>query len=187
MDFPAPIRIDLTTGSMGGDARIERESKTLGQMGSVFLDEQALGQIDAAKVVYAVEYWKPVAEGTEGGLYWGNSTVFPGRVGEEYFATRGHFHARRDRAEYYATVSGIGMLVLMDEQRRAYVQEMSPGTTHYIPGGVAHRVVNTGVVPLTFLACWPSDAGYDYTTIDEQGFSLRVMCRNGRPTVVPQA
>lgn len=187
MDSPAPIRIDLRTGSMGDDARIERASKTIGQMGRVFLDEQALSRMDAAKVVYAVEYWKPVAEGTEGGLYWGNSTVFPGTVGEEYFGTRGHFHARRDRAEYYATVSGTGMLVLMDEQRRASVQEMGPGTTHYIPGRVAHRVVNTGDVPLTFLACWPSDAGYDYTTIDEQGFSLRVMCRNGRPVLVAQS
>jgi glucose-6-phosphate isomerase len=187
MDSQAPIRMNLGTGSMGDDARIERASKTVGQMDHVFLDERAQSQMDAAKVVYAVEYWKPVAEGTEGGLYWGNSTVFPGTVGEEYFMTRGHFHARRDRAEYYATVSGAGMLVLMDEQRRASVQEMSPGTTHYIPGRVAHRVVNTGDVPLTFLACWASDAGYDYTTIDEQGFSLRVMCRSGRPEVMAQS
>jgi mannose-6-phosphate isomerase-like protein (cupin superfamily) len=109
-----------------------------------------------------------------------------GVVGEEYFMTRGHFHARRDRAEYYSTVSGNGMLVLMDEQRRASVQIMEPGTTHYIPGSIAHRVVNTGDCPLRFLACWPSDAGHDYATIDEQGFSLRVVRRDGRPELVAQ-
>ena len=181
-----PIRIDLKTGSMGDDPRIERTTRTIGQMVNVFLDEPARSLVDAARVVYAVEYWKPVAEGSEGGLYWGTSTVFPGIVGEEYFMTRGHFHALRDRAEYYSTVSGSGMLVLMDEQRRGSVQEMSPGTTHYIPARIAHRVVNTGDVALTFFACWPSDAGHDYATIEERGFSLRVMRRGGCPAVLAQ-
>jgi glucose-6-phosphate isomerase len=184
--FPASIRIDLGTGAMGDDLRVERNSKQLGAMENVFLDEAARLGMDASTVVYAVEYWKPVADGTEGGLFWGNSTVLPGVVGEEYFMTRGHFHARRDRAEYYATVSGSGLLVLMDERRNGAVQPMRAGTTHYIPGGTAHRVVNTGDLPLTFLACWPSDAGYDYATIDRQGFSLRVFRRDGHPEVVAQ-
>ncbi len=171
---------------MGEDARIERATKTMGDLAKVFEDEAARQLIDSAKPVYAVEYWKPVAEGTEGGLFWGNSTIFPGLVGEEYFMTRGHFHRRRDRSEFYATVCGTGLLVLMDEQRTAAVQEMTPGTTHYIPGHTAHRVVNTGDIPLTFLACWPSDAGYDYATIEEHGFSVRVMRRNGRPEIVAQ-
>ena len=185
--FPAPIQIDLRSGSMGGDARIEHAKKTIGDLRNVFLDDKARQSMDRATTVYAVEYWKPVLEGTEGGLYWGNSTVFSGVVGEEYFMTRGHFHRLRDRSEYYATVSGSGLLVLMDEQRRSDVQEMSAGTTHYIPGNTAHRVVNTGDVPLTFLACWPSDAGYDYATIDEHDFSIRVMRRNGRTEIVAQA
>ena len=186
VSFPAPIRIAFETGSMGVDERIERASKTVGALANVFKDEEARRLIDSDKVVYAVEYWKPVPEGTEGGLYWGNSTIFPGVIGEEFFMTRGHFHGRRDRSEYYATVSGIGLLVLMDEQRRSAVQEMSPGTTHYIPGHTAHRVVNTGDVPLTFLACWASDAGYDYATIDEHGFSIRVLRRDGRVEVEAQ-
>ena len=172
---------------MGADARIERARKTIGALAHVFEDEGSRQLLDSTTVVYAVEYWKPVPEGTEGGLYWGNSTVFPGLVGEEYFMTRGHFHSRRDRSEYYATVSGSGLLILMDEDRRPAVQEMSPGTTHYIPGYTAHRVVNTGHLPLTFLACWPSDAGYDYATIEDQGFSVRVMHRNGRAEIIAQA
>lgn len=185
--LPEPLSTDLKTGLMDDDARIERANKTVGQMEYVFLDEFRRREMDAAKLVYAVEVWKPVAEGTEGGLYWGNSTVFPGMVGEEYFMTRGHYHARNDRAEFYTTVSGRGLLVLMDEHRHASVQEMGAGTTHYIPGRVAHRVVNTTEVPLTFLACWPSDAGHDYQSIAQQGFSVRVMRRNGRPEVVAQS
>jgi glucose-6-phosphate isomerase, archaeal len=182
-----PIRVDLSSGFMGTDPRVERTVKTLGQMKGVFLDEQARCRMDPAQVMYALEYWKPVPDGTEGGLFLGNSTVFPGRIGEEYFMTRGHFHAKRDRAEFYSTASGTGMLVMMDEQRRATVQEMSAGSTHYIPGRIAHRVVNTGAVPLTFLACWPSDAGYDYAAIDEQGFTVRVLRRNEVPEVVVQS
>lgn len=185
--MPEPIRIDLETGLIDEDARIERASKTIGQMERVFLDESARSRMDAGKVVYAVESWKPVTEGTEGGLYWGNSTVFPGMVGEEYFMTHGHLHVRRERAEYYSTVSGNGVLVLMDEQRHGSVQVMEPGTTHYIPGRIAHRVVNTSTEPLRFLACWPSDAGHDYATIDEQGFSLRILRRGGRPEAVAQS
>ncbi len=171
---------------MGEDARVERASKTICQMGHAFLDQAARGLMDADTVLYVVEAWRPVTEGTEGGLYWGNTTVFPGVVGEEYFMTRGHFHGKRERAEYYTTVSGTGMLVLMDEQRRGSVQAMTPGSMHYIPGRIAHRVVNTGEMPLTFMACWPSDAGHDYATIDEQGFSLRVMRRAGSPQVIAQ-
>jgi glucose-6-phosphate isomerase len=182
-----PIRVDLSSGFMGNDPRVERMVKTVGQMKGVFLDEQERCGMDPAQVVYALEYWKPVPDGTEGGLFLGNSTVFPGMVGEEYFMTRGHFHAKRDRAEFYSTASGAGLLVMMDEQRRATVQEMSAGSTHYIPGRIAHRVVNTGAVPLTFLACWPSDAGYDYAAIDEHGFSVRVLRRNGVPEVVVQS
>ena len=184
---PAPLRINLGSGSMGSDERIERAGKTIGALAGVFLNEAARQAMDSSTVVYSVEYWKPVADGTEGGLFWGNSTIFPGQVGREYFMTRGHFHHRRDRAEFYSTASGTGLLVLMDEQRKYAVQEMSAGTTHYIPGHAAHRVINTGAEPLTFLACWPSDAGYDYTTIEEDGFSVRVMSHKGRPELEPQS
>ncbi len=142
--------------------------------------------MDPDKVVYSVECWRPVEEGTEGGLFWGNSTIFPGVVGDEYFMTRGHFHLLRNRAEFYVTVSGIGMLVLMDAQRHASIQEMSAGSTHYVPGFIAHRVVNTGNSPLTMLACWPSDAGHDYLPPGDEGFSLRVMRESGRPKVLAQ-
>lgn len=183
---PAPLETSLVSGLLAPNGRVEQGTKTIAQLHGVFADEGARAQMDQTAMVYAVEYWKPVADGTEGGLFWGNSTIYPGVVGEEFFMTRGHFHAVRDRGEFYVTVSGEGMLVLMDEQRLGQVQAMKAGSTHYIAGRVAHRVVNTGDVPLTFLACWPSDAGHDYAAIDERGFSLRVMRRNGGVEVMAQ-
>lgn len=184
---PTPLYTCFETGLLKLDGQVELGTKTLDQLHGVFADESARKQLNPKATVYSVEYWKPVTEGTEGGLFWGNSTVYPGVVGDEFFMTRGHFHAVRDRGEIYATVCGEGMLVLMDEHRQGSVQPMKAGSTHYIPGRVAHRVVNTGEVPLTFLACWPSDAGHDYGAIEEQGFSLRVMRRNGRVEIVAQS
>ena len=56
-----------------------------------------------------------------------------------------------------------------------------PGSLHYIPGGVAHRVANTGNSVLSFAACWPSDAGHNYEEIANKGFSARLVEVNGTP------
>jgi oxalate decarboxylase/phosphoglucose isomerase-like protein (cupin superfamily) len=72
----------------------------------------------------------------------------------------------------------------MDEQRCATVREMGAGATHYIPRRIAHLVVNTGAVPLTFLACWPSDAGYDYAVIRACLYAVPQTC--GFSAVGPQ-
>lgn len=181
------VSTNFQTGLLHAEFGIELRSKTIGQLAYVFANESARAEMDPDVKVYDVQYWKPVADGTCGGLFWGNSTVHPGDVGGEYFMTRGHFHAVRDRGEIYATITGEGMLVLMDEERRGWTEPMRAGSTHYVPGRIAHRVVNTGNVPITFLACWPSDAGHDYAAIDAQGFSLRVMRRDGVVRVEPQS
>ena len=40
-------------------------------------------------------------------------------------------------------------------------------------------VVNTGDVPLRFVACWPSDAGHDYEIAGGNGFGARVIEEQG--------
>lgn len=177
------VRLDWSSGEMDG-SRVRRSVKTVGELEGIFADREAWRVTDPATVAYSVEWTEPVAAGTEGGLFWGTTTIKAGRVGQEYFMTRGHFHAVRDRAEYYGTVTGSGMLVLMEESGATRVETMTPGSLHYIPGCVAHRTVNTGNVPLAFWACWPSDAGHDYETIAAQGFGLRVMWGDGAPQVL---
>jgi glucose-6-phosphate isomerase, archaeal len=176
-------RVDWQSGRMDG-AGVQRSVKTVGELAGVFADEAARSGMDAARVVYAVEWTEPVAAGTEGGLFWGATRLEAGCVGDEYFMTRGHFHAVRDRGEFYGTVSGEGMLVLMEEDGATRVERMVPGSLHYIPGRVAHRTVNTGAEAMVFWACWPSDAGHDYAAIAARGFGLRVMRGDGSPRVV---
>lgn len=179
---PASL-VDWSTGRLQG-AEVQERVKTIRELERLFHDADSWRRMDPGTVVYRVQWWEPVAEGTEGGLFWGHTVIAPGRVGDEYFMTHGHFHAKRDRAEFYGTVQGQGMLILADACGRVWSEPMTAGSLHYIHGGVAHRVANTGKAPLMFLACWPSDAGHDYGTIATQGFGARLVCRDGVPILV---
>ena len=110
--------------------------------------------------------------------------MYPGKVGQEYYMTKGHFHAERNTAEYYWGIKGEGMLILMDSERNIWMERIFPGSLHYIPGGVAHRVANIGNETLSFAACWPSNAGHNYEEIALNGFSARLMDINGTPQLI---
>jgi glucose-6-phosphate isomerase len=177
--LPTFAMVDWVTGALDV-AGVRSSVKKLGQLKGVFGDQAAFAQMDPETVVYRVWWWEPVPPGTEGGLFWGTTEILPGRVGDEYFMTHGHLHAVRDRAEFYGTVAGEGMLVLRDENGKTWCEPMSPGSLHYIAGRVAHRTVNTGSVPLRFIASWPSDAGHDYGTIASEGLGARVIEKAGK-------
>ena len=180
----APVTLQWLSGGMSGPP-VQESAKKLADLKGIFFDRAALALLDPDKEIYRVRWWAPVSPGDEGGLFWGVTILQPGKVGDEYFMTHGHFHANRTRAEFYTPVRGKGLLLRMDEQRRTWGEEMAPGTLHAISGRHAHRVVNVGDEPLIFWACWGSDAGYDYAVIRERGFGARVVEHNGRPALVP--
>ena len=177
------LQIDWLTGALAG-AEVQNSQKTIAQMADLFADKAALRQLSGTALVYSVQWWSPVAENTEGGLFWGTTVLEAGLVGREYFMTHGHFHAKADRTEFYGTAAGRGALILMDATRKTWMEEMSPGSLHHIPRGIAHRVANTGNSPLRFIACWPSDAGYDYEGIRKSGFAARLLSVGDVPTLV---
>ena len=171
------------------DNRLEGEGvthsrRTLGDLKGVFEDEEAYRSLPPETVAYEVSSHCPVAEGTPGGLFFGISYLHPVMVGNEYMMTKGHYHAQADRGEYYWGLQGEGLLLLMDENRQCRAEKVAPGTLHYIPGRVAHRLVNTGNEILAVGACWPSDAGHDYASIAESGFSVRVKNIDGEIQIV---
>jgi glucose-6-phosphate isomerase len=163
---------------------VESVTRKIKDLKGVFRDGDALDAMDRDAVVYEVKSFLPLPEGTPGGLYFGVTSLYPGKVGDEYFMTKGHFHANLDRTEFYWGLTGEGVLMFMDEQRRVRAERMFPGSLHHIPGGVAHRVANTGSQLLTFAACWPSDAGHNYAEIVENGFACRLIEKNGIPTLI---
>ncbi len=177
------VAIDYLAGRLSGEP-LRSSVKTLHAMSAAYADRRSAETLDPETVIYRVQYWLPVEEGRTGGLFLGTTAIEPGKVGDEYFMTQGHLHATLDRAEFYLTLVGEGGLILMGEDRRTWWEPMRPGTVHYIPGAVAHRVANTGAAPLVFLACWHSDAGHDYETIRRSGFGARLREVDGRPTLV---
>lgn len=190
MDSNSPFSslgtVNWLDGSLSG-AQVHESVKTVGQLVGAFHEREEAERLDPSTVIYRVQWFAPEPAGTDGGLYWGNTAIEPGRIGDEYFMTHGHFHGRRDRGEFYATVQGEGALILMDATRRTWFEKMTPGSLHYIRGDWAHRVANTGAERLRFLACWPTDAGHDYESIALHGFGARMLCREGRPTLVESA
>jgi glucose-6-phosphate isomerase, archaeal len=178
------MQMDWTKGLLLPDAQLVESVKTLGQLQDVFANEDARRAMNPNTVVYRVQAWCPVSDGTEGGQFWGTTVVEPGMVGSEFFMTHGHFHLKRNRTEYYGTVEGEGALILMNENRETRMEPMSPGSLHFIPPNTGHRVANTGKIPLRFVACWPSDAGHDYDSIRKLGFSARLMNADSGPMLV---
>jgi glucose-6-phosphate isomerase len=178
----SPVELDLKNFSLKGEPVICQQ-RVLNDIASIFLDQEAVKLIPPETSVYHVQSWLPVDEGTPGGLSFGTSTLLPGKVGNEYFMTKGHFHAKSDRAEFYWGVQGNGMLILMDRDRKIWAEEVYPGSLHYIGDEIAHRLANTGSANLVVGACWPSDAGHDYQEIATNGFSARLLEMDGNPVL----
>jgi glucose-6-phosphate isomerase len=172
---------DGDRGVLKGD-KVSYSERRLKDLEGLFKDKDAYENMPLDTLVYKVEVHEAV-KGIPGGLYFGVSHIYPGRVGHEYFMTKGHFHARRDTAEYYWGITGHGILLFMDEKRSIWAEEIIPGSLHYIPGNTAHRLINSGDSELTVGACWPSDAGHDYAAIVKAGFSARILEKNGRPEI----
>ncbi len=182
---PARVTLDPQTGVLRG-AGVTESVKTLRQLAGYFRDEAARAAMDPETVLYRVQSYEPQPEGVEGAICCATTFLMPGRVGDEYFMTRGHYHAAQDRPEMEVTVSGEGVLVLMDENRQTRAEIMRPGSVHAVPPRTAHRVANIGTEPLVFVSYWPSETGHDYGEIVARGFSGRVRQINGKPALVPE-
>lgn len=172
-------------GSLRGN-NVGSKKTYLKDLDGFFGDEKVRDSMNQDTLVYEVQYYFPVEDGREGGLFFGITTINPGKVGDEYFMTKGHYHEKRDRGEYYWCITGEGMLILMDGERNCRAEKMSPESLHYIPGYTAHRVVNTGAAPLVFGACWPADAGHNYGEIKMRGFSARVLDKDHEPMLIDE-
>lgn len=180
-----PIVTDLLSGRLHG-AEVVTATKRVGDLVGYWYDEDALRQMDSSQPLYTTQTWMPEDEATEGALAWGNTTLYAGKVGDEYFMTRGHWHRKRERGELVVCVTGRGALLLMNERRETRMETLAPGSTHYVPGHTAHRTINTGTDPLLFLCAWSADCGHDYEEILERGFSSLLLERDGTESFVPR-
>lgn len=162
---------------------IQEKATRLKDLAGYFVDSLAYQLLDPEMVMYRVEFQdNGLVEGTPGGLYFGITHLYPGVVGEEYFLTKGHFHAKRDTGEYYFGLEGQGLL-MMTKKGETKLEEVVPGSIHYIPGNTAHRLINTGTKLLSVSACWQTESGHDYAPPEEM-FPQRVLREvSGKPII----
>jgi len=164
------------------DHHIQRR---LSELTYMFYDHRAVESFlkDNGDIVVYEVYEKEIPQ-RDGEIQFCSSITHPGKIGDEYFMTKGHFHARRDTAEIYYCIRGNGFMLMELESGEYVMEEMYPGRTVYVPAYYAHRSINTGKEPLISLAVYPGDAGHDYGSIETRGFKHLLVESNGKPTVI---
>ncbi|HTW06489.1 MAG TPA: glucose-6-phosphate isomerase family protein [Acidimicrobiales bacterium] len=170
---PFSLRLDLLSGAL--EPHTTRTERRASDLRGAFADGAALDRLIAAgdPVVYEVLQYDVPEE--EGQLICCTTVLNPGTVGDEYFMTKGHYHAVRGTGEVYLGLAGEGYLLLATEESLARQSVLAPGVLAYVPPGWAHRTVNTGDQPLVFFAVYPGHAGHDYAAVSDRGFGCRVL------------
>lgn len=175
---------DLESGSIAGRPVTSRR---LSEVREAFADQRACDAVlrTGNPVVYTVSTFD-VSHGP-GQLHCGLGILFPGRVGDEYYLTRGHLHARKEAAEIYVGLQGKGLMILQNEDGTSTTADLVQNGIVYVPGHSAHRTVNTGSGRLAYLGIYPADAGHDYDSIRAGNFRTVVVLREGSPAVLPRS
>jgi glucose-6-phosphate isomerase len=174
-------RFICSTGKLDGAAV---SGRYLHDLKGCFYDEAAFSSAleEDDRLVYSVAGVETPS--SPGELGYGIGVLQPGLIGNEYFLTKGHLHAWRPAAEIYVGLSGSGLMLFEDEDgENAKAVELVANSIVYVPGNTAHRTVNVGAVPLTYIGIYPSEAGHDYGALAERNFSLVVLDQNNTPTV----
>lgn len=181
MLFPQGVAIDGVSGAV--TPATGRYVKHVSELRGLYQDPAAFDAHLARhgdSVAYEVVEYKP--KGSD--ICFGTTIMSPGRIGREYFLTRGHYHARADRGEVYYTQSGEGLLLLHARDGQTRSVAMRPGICAYIPPGWAHRSVNTGDDRLVFVWMCNVDAGHDYADIASYGMRELAVEQDGAAAVI---
>jgi glucose-6-phosphate isomerase len=183
---PFETALDLQTGILRPAGRIIK--RHLSDMRGMYADasaERRILEAEGDRLVYEV-HAVDLPEKT-GLVLYSTTIIYPGRIGDEFHMTKGHFHEKRDRSELYLGLAGEGYLVLQADDGTVRGLPMGRGTIAYVPPLWAHRTVNTGADPFSFLAVWPGDAGHDYGTIEHSGFAKLLVVREDKAVFVDNA
>jgi glucose-6-phosphate isomerase, archaeal len=173
---------DLTSGLSASREPLRRH---LSAMASMFFDTEEAERMVAQDDKLVYEFYDMGVPETSGDVAYGTSITYPGKVGDEYFMTKGHFHTVLDTAEIYYCLRGEGFMVMESPEGDFEAQPLTPGRAVYVPRRYAHRSVNTSSTePLITFFAFPGHAGHDYGTIETQGFRKLVVERDGKPEFV---
>lgn len=176
------IDFDFTSGKSKG---AEPTVRHLSQMKDMYQDTVAADQILEQEDPVIYEFYELGCPERAGDLAFGTTIIHPGKVGDEYYMTKGHFHNQIDTAEVYYTLKGSGYMMLENLEGDWSAQPLTPGDAIYVPRGYAHRTINTGNEPLVAFFCFAADAGHDYGTIETKGYRNLIVERDNEVFITP--
>jgi glucose-6-phosphate isomerase len=160
-------------------------ARRLSAMQGQYLDQQAYEALLAEEDRLLYEVYEVKRPEVAGELLQGISIVHPGKVGNEFFMTKGHFHSVLDTAEVYYCLRGEGMMVMETPEGDWAVETLRPDGVLYVPPRWAHRSVNTSAdEDLVTFFVYPGDAGHDYGSIEKQGFRKLVVDGGGKAEII---
>jgi glucose-6-phosphate isomerase len=180
---PFKTEIDLSSGVFS--PRRGLIQRYLRNMQGMYADQDAVARIlgdEQNRLIYEVHVTELPED--EGQILHCTTTIYPGKVGDEYHMTKGHYHAIREQGEVYLGIAGEGYLVMQTEDGQVSTLPMKAGTAAYVPPSWAHRTVNTGSEPFVFFAAWAGEAGHDYGTIERDGFRKLIVERGDQIEII---
>lgn len=176
------VDFDMQTGLSSKWDSIRRN---LSAMTGMFADEAKHAEMVEQDDVLVYEFYDSGRPEKPGEVAFGTSITYPGKVGDEYFMTKGHFHTILETAEVYYCLRGHGYMLMENPEGDWEAQELKPGQAVYVPERYAHRSINTSDnEPLVTFYAFRGDAGHDYGTIETKGFRKLVVERNGTPEII---
>ena len=116
---PFVLDFDLVEGFCKS-GKVKPIARYVSNMVSQFADSAAAQElVDNGNPLLYEFYGLDLPEDDSGVLQFGTTILYPGKVGDEYFMTKGHFHTILDTSEIYYTLSGKGMMLM--ETTKIYI------------------------------------------------------------------
>lgn len=175
------VDFDLVTGLSKSAISTKRY---LSQMKDMYYDLKAVEKQLAIEDTLIYEFYEMGAPEDSRELSMGTSITYPGKIGNEYFMTKGHFHAILDTSEIYYCLQGEGLMLLENPEGDWKTEPLKSGVCVYVPKRYAHRTINTGSIPLVTFFTFRGDAGHDYGTIESKGYHKIIVEANKNPTII---
>jgi len=172
--------IDMNNFKLKTESKLVK--RKLSDMSTMYLDQKAVKEVlTEDPLIYEFSTIKVPEE--NGHLLHCISKIYSGKIGSEYFMTKGHFHEVENTAEIYLTLKGSGKLVMQTNNEDCKVIEMKKGSISYIPPYWAHRTVNTGNEPLIFFCVYRGDAGHNYGIIEKNGMKKLIQEKDNKVVI----
>ena len=159
-------------------------TRRLSAMKGQFADQQAYKAMLEKEDTVVYEVYEISRPEVPGELLHGISIVHPGKVGAEFFMTKGHYHAILASAEVYYCLKGEGFVLMETPEGDWAAEPLRPQTVLYVPPRWAHRSVNVNATEdLVMFFVYPGHAGHDYASIEKQGFR-KILLDSAQETVL---